>query len=114
MAFDREEKQIDIALTAVKQQLTLSATIVTATFAFTELIKTEAPDLWVVLPWILIPLGVNILCGVFVLLSIAYYVVKPSIKVLDRNDVRVFGMLQNFSFIFAIGAMICFLISQII
>ncbi len=111
--FNREEKQIDTAIEAIKQQITLSVILITASLTFANLIQKQTELLWYGLPYILIPLGLNIIFGILSIMSISYYLVDESDYVLNRRLVRIFGILQNLVFAFSVIAMVVLVVNEI-
>src|SRR5574341_23256 len=103
---DREEKRLDIALEAIKQQITLATGILGATLAFSNQLKDARQGrMWKLLPYAFTPLAVSIICGVFALMSISYHLRKED-DPLAQGNVRAAGVLQNTTFLIAIVAMV--------
>ena len=103
---DRAEKRLDIALEAIKQQITLATGILGATLAFShQLTEARQGRVWKLLPYAFTPLAVSIICGVFALMSISYHL-RENHDPLTQSNVRVAGVLQNVTFLIAIVAMV--------
>ena len=104
---DPVEKRVDIAVEAVKQQITLATAILAALLAFSEKVKPAiVGQLWLALA----PLSLSILTGVLVLLSISFYM-TPSTDPFRQVGVRVLGSVQCLSFLASVFVMV-YLICQ--
>jgi len=103
---DRAEKRLDIALEAIKQQITLATGILGATLAFShQLTEARQGHVWKLLPYAFAPLAVSIICGVFALMSISYHL-KKNDDPLAQSNVRLAGIFQNITFLIAIVGMV--------
>jgi hypothetical protein len=99
---DAAEKRLEIAVEAVKQQITLATAILAALLALSDKVKpTIVPQLWIAL----VPLSFSVLMGVLVLLSISFYL-APRQDPFQERGVRVLGTLQCLSFLGAVFAMV--------
>lgn len=99
---DPVEKRVDIAVEAVKQQITLATAILAALLALSEKIKPSiVSQLWLAL----VPLSFSILMGVLALLSISFYM-APSTDPFRQTGVRILGSLQCLSFLGSVFAMV--------
>jgi hypothetical protein len=102
----RAEKRLDIALEAVKQQIGLATAIIGVTLAFSDqLTDARQGQVWKLLPYAVAPLAVSVVCGVFTLMSIAYHL-RGQADPLGHRDVRISGVSQNITFLFAVVAMV--------
>jgi hypothetical protein len=101
-SMDKEhEKQLDIAVESVKQQITLASALLAAALAFANQLKDGLQTrAWSRLPWIAAPLALAIVFGVLCLMSLSYYLTR-SVNPMGERGVRLLGGLQNLSFIAA-------------
>lgn len=103
---NREEKRLDLAVEAVKQQITLATAIIGASLAFSsQLSGARQGRIWNLLPIAFAPLAVSIVCGVLALMSIAFYLSKQG-DPLEKRSVRQLGVVQNLGFLLAIVLMV--------
>lgn len=102
---DRNRQRLDIALEAIKQQITLSTAIVAAMLAFSGEIAKNSGFVWGLMLFVLVPFGACIVIGVLALMSISYHL-EGEDDPLTAPLVRCFGMLQNVFFIVGVIAMI--------
>lgn len=103
---NRPEKRLEIALEAIKQQITLATGILGVTLAFSDQVTgARQGRVWSLLPYAFAPLAVSIICGVYSLMSISYHL-RGEKDPLVQGGVRVAGILQNVTFLIAIVAMV--------
>ena len=103
---NREEKRLDIAIEAVKQQITLATAIIGASLAFSnQLSGAKQGKIWNLLPIAFAPLTVSIICGVLALMSISYYLNKEG-DPLSQKGVQKLGIFQNAAFLISIVLMV--------
>jgi hypothetical protein len=103
---DREEKRLDLATEAIKQQITLATAIIGATVAFSgQLTGIKQGKIWNLLPLAFAPLALSIICGVLALMSIAFHLAKEG-DPLGKTGVRRLGMAQNVTFLLAMVMMV--------
>ena len=103
---DRAEKRLDLAVEAIKQQITLATGILGATLAFSNQVTgIRQGHVWGLLPYAFTPLAVSIICGVVALMGIAFHL-RGEKDPLSQSNVRWAGMLQNVSFLIAVVAMV--------
>lgn len=98
---DRDQKRLDLATEAVKQQITLATAIIGATLAFSEKVTGATQDL---LALVFAPLVLSVISGVLTLMSISYHL-KGSGDPLSPWRVRILGVTQNLGFLLAIVLM---------
>lgn len=91
---DKEEKRIEIAVDAVKQQITISAAVI----AFVATLAGTGSDLREKLAWVMVPLLISITCGVFTLLAIPWALYSDH-DPFSQVIVRAFGVIQPMAFI---------------
>jgi hypothetical protein len=103
---NREEKRLDLAVEAVKQQITLATAIIGASLAFSsQLSGVKQGKIWDLLPFAFAPLALSIICGVLALMSIAFHLSKDG-DPLNKRGVRQLGMVQNLGFLLSVIIMV--------
>lgn len=103
---EREEKRLDIALEAIKQQITLATAIIGASLAFSNQLKGASQGrIWALLPFAFAPLGLSVIAGVLTLMGIAYNLGHAG-DPLASPGVRLLGVLQNAAFLLAVVLMV--------
>jgi hypothetical protein len=103
---DKLEKRTDLAIESVKQQITLATAIIGASIAFSDQLSgARGGKIWSLLPFVLTPLAISIVCGVLLLMSISFYLGTDD-DPLTQKPVRGLGMAQNAAFILSIVLMV--------
>jgi len=101
-----EEKAVETALEAIKQQITLSSAVVGGTVAFASSLKeASVQSIWEQLPWALVPFAIAIVFGVIALQSISFELKEGRLPFGSRI-VRVSGIIQNLSFLWGFVALV--------
>ena len=96
---DKEEKRTDIAVEAVKQQITISAAVI----AFVATLAGSDTALRNNIEWVIVPFLISICSGVFALLSISWGLYSDD-DTFSLGMVRLFGTLQAMVFIIGLVA----------
>jgi len=99
MSEPKQLKMVDVAVEAVKQQITLSTGVLALLLTFLDKIGPTNREC---LPWAAIPFAFTVLFGVVCLMSIAYYIDDQQ-GPFSKVPVLLSGIFQNLCFLFAVG-----------
>lgn len=103
---DAKEKQLEIAVNAVEQQITLATVIIGACLALSDqLTGVKQGRVWDLLPIAFAPLAASVVFGILLLQSISFDLGKER-EPFKQGLVRGFGIAQNVTFMLSVCLML--------
>ena len=108
----REEKAIEVAVHATNHQITIASALLAGIIGFADKLKEQSAlsALWAHKLWVIVPLSLAILCGIFLLLGIGFELAGDRAP-FTGPIVRFLGITQTLTFgaaIIIMAILLCF------